>query len=182
MGLIDMLINSGGGALLNQVQNHTGLDEDKTKDLLKTLGSAMLGQVKGRVESDRHDSTELEDLIKDSRYANMLDNPHEHLNDDRMRDRGNDLLRHITGNKETSREIASQVGNQIGIDPSIIKSLLPMLAPLIIGTLGKSMMGGSSSAAPSSEDSGGLLSSLLDFDNDGSVMDDIAGMAMKYLM
>jgi len=41
-------------------------------------------------------------------------------------------------------------------------------------------MGGSSSAAPTQ--SGGLLSSMLDFDNDGSIIDDVAGMAMKYLI
>ncbi len=183
MGLIDILLNSGNGDLLKQVQNHTGLDNDKSSDLLKTLGSAMLGQVRGRVQSEKHDSGALEDLINDSRYANMVDRPSDHINSNRMKDDGNDLLKYITGSKEGSREIASQVGTKLGLNPSIIKSLLPMLAPLIIGSLGKGMMGGgSSNVAPSSNDSGGLLSSLLDFDHDGSVMDDVAGMAMKYLM
>jgi len=54
-----------------------------------------------------------------------------------------------------------------------------MLAPLIIGSLGKGMSGGTS-LSPSSNDNG-MLMNMLDFDNDGSIMDDMAGLAMKYL-
>jgi hypothetical protein len=180
MGLIDILVNSGNGDLLKQISKHTGSNESASKDLLSTLGSAMLGQVKGRVESNKHDSNQLEDLIKNSKYANMIDEPSRHYNDSRMAQNGNDLLDHITGSREGSREIASQVSEKTGVSSSLIKSLLPMLAPLIIGTLSKGLSGGSSNLAP--QESGGLLSSLLDFDNDGSVLDDVAGLAMKYLI
>ncbi len=179
---MDILLGSGNGALVNEVAKKAGLDEQSATDLLKTLGSSMMGSVKGRVQSQRHDSDTLEDLIKNSRYANAIDNPHEHLNDSSMVENGNDLLRHITGSKEASREIAAQVGQKTGVNPSIIKSLLPMLAPFVIGALGKGMMGGGSAPAPQQQSSGSLLSSLLDFDHDGSVLDDVAGMAMKYLI
>ncbi len=179
---MDILLGSGNGALVNEVAKKAGLDEQSATDLLKTLGSSMMGSVKGRVQSQRHDSDTLEDLIKNSRYANAIDNPHEHLNDSSMVESGNDLLRHITGSKEASREIAAQVGQKTGVNPSIIKSLLPMLAPFVIGALGKGMMGGGSAPAPQQQSSGSLLSSLLDFDHDGSVLDDVAGMAMKYLI
>ena len=180
MGLMDILLNSGNGDLLKQVSKTSGLDEKSSSDLLKTLGSAMMGQVKGRVESGKHDSNGLEDLINNSKYANMIDAPSSHYNDSRMVENGNDLLKHITGSKEGSREIASQVSKKTGVSSSIIKSLLPMLAPLIIGSLGKGMLGGSSNVAP--KEPGGLLTSMLDFDNDGSIIDDVAGMAMKYLI
>ena len=176
MGLIDILMNSGNGDLLKQIGEKTGVDEAQSRDLLSTLGSAMLGQVKGRVESNSHDSTGLEGLIQDSKYAQMLDTPSHHYNHEKMVDNGNDLLKYITGSKEGSREVASQVANKTGISASIIKSLLPMIAPMIIGSLGKGLMGGGNQNSGSS----GLLG-MLDFDHDGSVIDDVAGMAMKYL-
>jgi hypothetical protein len=179
MGLIDLLVNSGNGDLLKQVAKQAGVDEQGSKDLLSTLGSAMLGQVKGRVESRTHDSSALEDLINSSKYADILDQPSKHYNDPRMKERGDDLLGYITGSREGSREIASQVSEKTGVSSSIIKSLLPMLAPLIIGSLGKGMMGGSSTTESSA---GSGLINMLDFDHDGSVMDDVAGLAMKYLL
>ena len=177
MGLIDILMNSGNGDLLKQIGKQAGTNEVGSRDLLSTLGSAMLGQVKGRVQSNNHDSSGLEGLINNSKYADMLQEPSRHYNDTRMQDSGNDLLGYITGSKEGSREIASQVSKKTGVSSSIIKSLLPMLAPLIIGSLGKGMLGGGNSGSSSS----GLIN-MLDFDHDGSVIDDVAGLAMKYLL
>ena len=179
MGLIDLLMNSGNGDLLQQIGKQAGTDTQGSKDLLSTLGSAMLGQVKGRVESGSHDSTGLEGLINNSKYADMLSEPSSHFNDSKMQDNGNDLLGYITGSREGSREVASQVSEKTGVSTSIIKSLLPMIAPMIIGSLGKGLMGGDNSQSTSSGSSG--LLGMLDFDNDGSVIDDVAGLAMKFL-
>lgn len=187
MGLVDLLLQSGGGDLLGQVAKRAGTDQNGAEDLLRNLGSAMFGQVKGRIESPNVDSSGLESLINDSKYADMLEQPSNHYEDTKMVDRGNDLLGYITGSREGSREVASQVSEKTGVSSSIIKSLLPMLAPLIIGSLGKGMFGGGSSSGsslnnmPSSSRSSGGLSSLLDFDNDGSIIDDVAGLAMKFL-
>ncbi len=177
MGIIDILMNSGNGDLLKQIGKQAGTNEQGSRDLLSTLGSAMLGQVKGRVESGSHDSKGLEGLINNSKYADMLGNPSSHYNDRKMQDNGNDLLGYITGSREGSREVASQVSKKTGVSSSIIKSLLPMIAPMIIGSLGKGLMGGGNQKSASS----GLLG-MLDFDHDGSVIDDVAGMAMKYLL
>jgi hypothetical protein len=176
MGLIDILMQSGNGDLLKEVQKRAGTDTKGAEDLLATLGSAMLGQVKGRAQSTNHDSSGLEDLISNSKYADVLAEPSRHYNDQSMSKNGNVLLDHITGSREGSREIATQVSKKTGVSSSIIKSLLPMLAPLIIGTLSKGMTGGSGASRGGS----GLID-MLDFDHDGSVIDDVAGMAMKYL-
>jgi hypothetical protein len=180
MGLVDLLLNSGKGDLLKQIAGKAGTDTKGAEDLLSTLGSAMFGQVKGRVESNDHNSNALEDLIKDSRYADILDNPSSHINHPEAEKKGIDILSYITGSKEGSREVASQVSEKTGISSSIIKSLLPMIAPMIIGSLGKGLQGSSLSNTQSHEDRG-ILSSLLDFDKDGSIIDDVAGLAMKFI-
>jgi len=134
MGLVDLLLQSGGGDLLGQIAKKANTDKSGAEDLLKNLGSAMFGQVKGRVQSREHDSKGLEDLLKESKYAEILDEPSRHYNSPKMRDEGNVLLDYITGSKKGSREVASQVSKKTGFDVSIIKNLLPMLAPLIIGS------------------------------------------------
>lgn len=184
-GLIDLLVNSGNGDLLKQIASQMGSNQKGAGDLLSTLGSAMLGQVKGRVESGSHDSAGLEGLINNSKYADMLDNPSSHYKNKNMESNGIDILKHITGSREGSREVASQVSQKTGVSSSLIKSLLPMLAPMIIGSLSKGMASNlnnnSSAPANNNSSSGGGLMGMLDFDNDGSVIDDVAGLAMKYL-
>ncbi len=179
---MDILMQAGGGSLLNQVAKQAGVNPDQAQDLIKSVGSAMFGQVKGRVESPKVNSTKLEDLLKDSKYANMLDKPEEHLQNPHMKERGNDILSYITGSKEGSREVASQVSKKTGFDVSIIKSLLPMLAPLVIGSLTKGLASDDVpvNMKPSNSGAGGLMG-MLDFDKDGSVLDDVAGLAMKYI-
>ncbi len=182
MGLMDILMQAGGGSLLNQVAKQAGVNPEQAEDLIKSVGSAMFGQVKGRVESPKVDSSGLEDLLKDSKYANMIEKPEEHIQNPKMQEYGNDILSYITGSKEGSREVASQVSKKTGFDVSIIKSLLPMLAPLVIGSLSKGLASDDVpvNMQPSNPSSGGLMG-MLDFDHDGSVVDDIAGMAMKYI-
>jgi hypothetical protein len=41
---------------------------------------------------------------------------------------GNQILGHIFGSKDKSREVASQASEQSGVDSSILKKLLPIVA------------------------------------------------------
>jgi len=180
-GLIDLLLNSGNGDLLKQVASQIGSDQKGAGDLLSTLGSAMLGQVKGRVQSNSHNSRDLEDLIHNSKYADILDNPSAHYKNKNMQENGIDILRHITGSKEGSREVASQVAKKTGVSSSLIKNLLPMLAPMIIGSLSKGMASNLNAPSNNNSSNSSSLINMLDFDHDGSVIDDVAGLATKYL-
>lgn len=182
MGLMDILMQAGGGSLIDQVAKQAGLSPEQAQDLVKSVGSAMAGQVKGRIESPKIDSGDLEDLLRDSKYAHMIDKPDDFLNSGKREEEGIEVLRHVTGSKEVSREVASEVANKSGFDTSLIKSLLPMLAPLVIGALSKGLASDDVpvNMKPSRESDNGLIG-MLDFDQDGSVMDDVASLAMKYI-
>ena len=69
-----------------------------------------------------------------------------------------------------------------------------MLAPMVLGMLGKqkktqgldlagiaSMLSGTVTQQKQANPAMGLISSFLDKDGDGSIMDDVAGMGMKVL-
>jgi hypothetical protein len=182
MGIMDILMQAGGGSLLEQVAKQAGIPPSQAEDLIKSVGSAMTGQIKGRIESPKVDSSALEEMLRESKYANMIEKPDDFLNSPRREQEGIDILKHITGSKEVSREVAKEVAQKSGFDTSLIKSLLPMLAPLVIGALGKGLSADDVpvNMKPSRESDNGLMG-MLDFDNDGSIMDDVAGLAMKYI-
>lgn len=125
--------------------------------------------------------------------------------------RGNDVLGQIFGSKDVSRTVAGHAAEQSGIDSGTLKKMLPILAMLVAGylahqkgvggdeaeggTLGGGLAGGLGSilgsvlgggqgqgAAPAA--GGGMmgqLGSMLDFDGDGNPLDDIIGIAGKFM-
>ncbi len=116
-----------------------------------------------------------------------------------MMDMGGAILGHVFGGKQGN--IASTLGKSTGLQPGQILQLLAMLAPIVMAVLGKQnkqsggldqggladILGGafqqSAAQAPASVTAGSggsraggigdLLSSVLDSNRDGSVMDDI---------
>jgi hypothetical protein len=96
-----------------------------------------------------------------------------------------------------SRTVAQNASTTSGIDPALLKKMLPMLAMLLAGFMAKQGM--SQPAAPADSGSGGLgglrggllgqggasrapgLAGMLDLDGDGNPLDDIIGMAGKFM-
>ena len=102
------------------------------------------------------------------------------------------ILKHVFGGKQDA--VAAGVGQAAGLDASKAGALLTMLAPVVMGALGKARRSGGLDAgglaamlgeeqaaiAPRAGGLGSLLS-MLDADKDGSVVDDVLGMAAKFL-
>ena len=111
--------------------------------------------------------------------------------------RGNDVLGQIFGSPDVSRTVAHNAAATSGLDPALLKKMLPMLAMLVAGYMAK--QGTSQAAAPTGGELGGLggllggllgqggasqapgLAGMLDLDGDGNPLDDIMGMASKFL-
>ena len=107
-------------------------------------------------------------------------------------EQGNGILGQIFGSKDVSRSVAGHASNKTGIDSSMLKKMLPILAMLVAGYMAK--QGGDESGSGGGlggllggllggggQSSGGGLASLLDLDGDGNPLDDIIGMAGKFL-
>ncbi len=105
---------------------------------------------------------------------------------------GGGILGHIFGNNQG--QVAQQVSNNTGLGMGQVAQIMMMLAPMVMGYLGKqkqqqgldagglqSMLGQQQQQIQASPQ-GGILSSMLDSNHDGSVTDDIASMAMNYMM
>ncbi len=109
---------------------------------------------------------------------------------------GGGIVNHILGEKKGG--ILDMVSRMSGLDSGKAGNLMSLLAPVVMGALGKtkrqqgldvngiasllmSLTGGGQQQSPQQQPQQGLLNSLLDQDNDGSVMDDVAGMGLKLL-
>jgi len=104
---------------------------------------------------------------------------------------GDGILGHLLGNKRPAIENA--LSQESGMDLGAVANILKVAAPLLMGAVGKqtqqagisdsnglgNLLGGLLGGA-SQQSSGGssILTSILDSDGDGSIIDDVAEMAM----
>lgn len=178
-GLIEMVINNP--AIVKSIAKQVGIDVTDAGSIIEKLAPILMGGAKSNLNSDK-DSGGLIKHIEEKNYADILDTPEKHVNDGDFKNMGNDILAELTGSKENSREVAKHVEEETGMSSSIIKSVLPMLAPMIIGALTKtsapSMDNSTSTQGSSMTD---MLTGLIDQDKDGSAIDDIMGMAAKFI-
>lgn len=72
---------------------------------------------------------------------------------------GNEILGHIFGSKETSREVASEASQQSGVDTSVLKKLLPIVAGAVAMHYMTKRKGGT--PVGEAQGGGGLLGSIL---------------------
>jgi hypothetical protein len=106
-------------------------------------------------------------------------------------DDGGGILKHVLGGSENN--VTNALSQKSGIDTDNVMNILKVAAPLVMGYLGKqskeqnisdtngmgNLLGnlvGGGSAASSQQN---MIESVLDGNNDGSILDDLAGMALN---
>lgn len=189
-GLLDLLNSPMGREMIQGVSRETGQPENKTADLLGMALPVLMGAMKKNAStpqgaqglmnalSSKHNGSILDDL--GGLFGGGVDASV--LND------GAGILGHVLGNRQPAVENA--LSQKSGIDTNTIASILKIAAPLIMGYLGRqqaqnnitdangltSLLGGMLGGQPQSNQS--LITSLLDADGDGSVLDDVTDMMM----
>ena len=184
MNILDMILEAQNGGAVNEMARNFGLEKRQARDVLSEVVPPF---ARGMQRNTRQQGG-MDDLVGALRRGNhgsYLDDLSSLSNPGTTKD-GNDILGHVFGNKDVSRNVAKHAGSKTGIDPSLIKKMLPIIAAIAMGVLSKK--GKSAAPAPSgrtaSTGSGGLgdiLSSVLDSDKDGSMLDDLIGMAGKMM-
>ncbi|AMY10557.1 hypothetical protein LuPra_03793 [Luteitalea pratensis] len=184
MNMLEQLLGANNGVAVDQISRQFGLDAAQAQSAL----SALLPTVAAGVQRNAAGGPGLDALLGSlagagvSRYA---EDPSQ-LAEQAAVDHGNGILGQIFGSKDVSRQVALRAAAQSGVGPEILKAMLPMVATLVMGALAKGGSGGALAQAgqPQVGAGGGLLDMLtpvLDGNNDGSVMDDILGMANKFI-
>ena len=181
MNLMDMILNGQNGELVRQMANNFQLDEGQTRSAM----GALIPALSRGIDREASSAQGLEDLVGAlgrGNHRQYLDDPASLGQAGAVVD-GNGILGHLFGSKEVSREVASRAAQSSGVDSGILKKMLPLLASAAMGAMAKQGFGNDASRLAGGQDSGigGLLTSFLDADKDGSAMDDILGMASRFL-
>lgn len=189
-GLLDLLNSPMGKQLISGVAGQTGQPENKTADVLSMAMPLLLGAMKKNVSSpqgaqglmnalsSKHDGSILDDLggLFGGGVSESV------VND------GAGILGHVFGGKQA--QVENALSQKSGLDAGSIAQILKIAAPIVMGYVGRqtaqskvqdansmnSLLGSMLGGQPQQNQS--LITTLLDADGDGSILDDVAGMVM----
>ncbi len=179
MDLLSMLLNQGGDKAVRQLANNFGMEESQAMAALSNLVPALSTGL-ARNASNQGGLDSLLSALTGGQHQRYLEDPSILNQEDTIRD-GNGILGHILGSKDVSRQVAQQASQRTGIGVDILKKMLPMVATLAMGALSRQTAGARSTQGNAPSDAlSGILGSFLDANRDGSIADDVLGMAAKF--
>ncbi len=177
--LLDVLFADDNKSAIEEVQRNFNLSEKETRAAVEELIPALSRGLQKNTEATPG-MDDLLEALRTGKHERYMEKPGSLGRPETVKD-GNDILGHIFGSKEVSREVATRASGKTGLSSSLLKKMLPVIASLAMGALSKKVIGGNRSASTRASN-GGLLSSLLDSDKDGSIWDDVLGMAAKSML
>lgn len=189
-GLLDLLSSPTGKQLISGVADHTGQPENKTADVLSMAMPLLLGAMKKNISSPKG-AEGLMSALSSKHDGGLLDNLGGLFGggvDQSVMADGAGILGHVFGGNQANVENA--LSQKSGLDTGAVSDILKIAAPLVMAYLGKqkaqsnvndanglnSLLGSMLGGQPQQNQS--LITTLLDADGDGSVLDDVAGMVM----
>ena len=180
MDLLNMVLNQNNGQAVRQLAGNFGLNEEQAVSALSNL-LPVLGQGLARNASTQGGLDSLVGALTGGQHQRYLEDP-SILNQATSIDDGNGILGHILGNKDVSRQLAQRTSERTGIGSDILKKMLPMVAMLAMGALSRQTANVQKTPGASAADGlTGILGQFLDSNRDGSIADDILGMAARFL-
>ena len=181
--VLGQLEQQGG---LDAVSQLIGADSDGVKAGLQSAIPAILAGMANNASSPEGAGSLLNALSNDH-DGSVLDDIGGFLGGGGNLADGVGILGHVFGNRED--QITQGVAKQTGLNIGTIARLLPIVAPIIMGMLGKkqreagldagglgSLLQQERQQAEAESPGLGGLASLIDQDQDGSIMDEVLGM------
>ncbi len=190
--ILDLLNSDMGKTLIDGTSKQLGQDKAKTKTAMSAALPLLLGAMKNNAKTPEGATGLLNALGNEKHGGGILDKLGDVLGgnsiDEEVLQDGSGILRHVFQGKE--QNVANAVSKSSGLDAGSAMNTLKVAAPVLMGLLGKEtrqqhvadqngignllsgLLGGESQQQES------LVTRLLDADNDGSVIDDVAGMLL----
>jgi hypothetical protein len=186
--LQDLLGQRQGSEAVSQISNQIGADQGSVNS---AIGMA-LPMIVGALANNAQQPQVQQQIIQND--GGILDNLGGFLgNPTQAAGMGGNILGMLLGGGQQTAA-ASQISQQSGLNMGQVASLLTMLAPIVMAYFGRQQtqqdLNGDGIADYLQQQNqqiqqqspfGGMFGNLLDRNNDGSSMDDLAGLAMNYL-
>jgi hypothetical protein len=132
MQITDILNQTGG---LQSIARELGISESQAASGAAALAPAILGGFQNQAQNQPGGIEGLGGLLGQLGGGGLLDNVvHPQPTDVSP---GNQLLGHIFGSKDVSRNVAQSAASQTGLEPSVLKKMLPMLTMLLAGYMAR---------------------------------------------
>ena len=177
--LLDMVLNSKGSGALEQIAQTMGLDANQVAAVAGQVLPAMSQGMKRNV-GQQGGMESLLGALSRGNHQRYVEQPNL-MGQAQTVSEGNAILGHLFGSKDVSRQVASRASENTGVGSDMIKKMLPMLATVVMGSMSKQAnQQGLSANNLSGSPAASMLTSLLDSDNDGSIADDLMGLAGKF--
>ncbi len=181
MNILESVLQAGGGAAVQQMAKSLGLGESQVQSVVGQLLPAVSRALANNASTSDGVSALLS-AISRGNHQRYLEDPSLLNRTDSVQD-GNGILGHLFGSKDVSRNIATRAAENTGVSSALIKKMLPMVASIAMAALSRKMsssgMTGQPQPAPAQTSGLGKLASFLDFDGDGSIADDLLGIAAR---
>ena len=182
MSLLDMVLGANDGLNVKKVAESLGIGEKQARSGIESLLPALAKGVK-RETASADGLQGLLGALAAGNHQRYLDDPDSLTQRETVAD-GNGILGHVFGSKDVSRRVAAHASERSGVDAGILKKMLPLVATMVMGSMSKQAshagLGASAPATAGSSGVMGALSSMLDADDDGSIADDLFGLAKKF--
>ncbi|MEZ5543511.1 MAG: DUF937 domain-containing protein [Pseudomonadota bacterium] len=185
MNLLGMLLDTQGSAALKQLTGAFGVSESEARTALSALVPALARGMQNNMATPQGAEDLLGALARGG-HQRYIDQPGA-VPAQQVTADGNAILGHLLGSKDVSRRVAGHAADQTGLDSGLLKKMLPVIATLVMGAVSKQtgavqgLPGGLGGQAAGGAGLGGMLTQFLDADKDGSILDDLMGMARKFL-
>lgn len=190
--ILDLLNSDLGKSLINGAAAKTGQSTEKTSNVLSQAMPLILGAMQ-RNAATPQGAQSLNKALEDPRHSgggmmDLLGGLMGGGDSSSLLNEGAGILGHVLGGKQP--QVENALSKTSGMDTDSIAQILKIAAPIVMGMLSKQkqesnidqngiggllggLMGGGNSGGNQS-----FLESILDANNDGSIIDDVAGMVM----
>ena len=188
--LQDLVGQQKGNDAVSQISQMLGADQTTTSSAIQ-MALPMILSAMAKNAAQPSGAESLNNALQENHNGGILNDLGGYLNAPNSND-GIGILGHIFGQKQGAA--AQQVSQNSGLDLGQVAQLMITLAPIVMGYLGRQKQ-------QANLDSNGLsnllnekqqeiqssdnpmmssISNMLDSDNDGSMMDDLASLASNY--
>lgn len=186
--ILGLLSSQQGKQLITGASSKLGLDTGQVQGLLSMALPALVSGLNNNTNQTGGADNLMSAL--GTHDGSILDNVTDFLNQGDFSD-GSKILGHILGNSQGN--IQNALSKSSGIDKGSVGQLLSMAAPVLMGALGKQTQQKGldsnglsdmltqvvSGAQQNNGKEMSMIEKLLDQNNDGSVIDDVASMGMS---
>jgi len=191
--ILELLNSDLGKQIIGGVSQETNQPNNKTSSVLSMALPLLMGAMK-RNSNSPEGAAGLMGALNSKHNGSILDNLDDFFGggvDEDQKIDGLGILGHVLGGSQDN--VVGAITKRSGIDSNSVMKILQVIAPLVLGYLGKQkqqrnvqsesdlsdLLGGLLGGGKKQQKQQGLIESLLDGDNDGSILDDVAGMVLN---